>query len=90
MSETRRERFSILGLGAAACIACCAGPILAFLGSVSVAGIASTWLIGSTGLVISALAGAAFLFVRRRQRTADGIAPTEPVLVELTSRNVTR
>ena len=31
MSKTSRDGFSILGLGIAACVACCAGPILAFL-----------------------------------------------------------
>lgn len=92
MTRSRSEGFSILGLGAAACIACCAGPILAVLGGVSVAGIASTWLIGSAGLVIAAFAAAAFVVIRRRRRRAvhGGVSRGEPVQVELTSRAVTR
>ncbi len=42
--RTDKDRFSVLGLGVAACAACCAGPILAFLGGLGVAGLASTWL----------------------------------------------
>ena len=89
MSKTTKDGFKVLGLGAAACAACCAGPILAFLGGLSVAGIASTWLIGGGGLIIAAAAACGFLVVRRRRkRSACGAAPGEPTPVELVARNV--
>ncbi len=79
----------ILGLGAVACVACCAGPILAFLGGLSVAGLASTWFIGGAGLVIAAAAAVGFLLVRRRrQLAACAVRPEGPVPVELTGRTL--
>lgn len=66
MIARRRDGLGILGLGAAACVACCAGPILAFLGGLGIAGLASTLLVGSIGLVVTAVAIAATILVRRR------------------------
>jgi hypothetical protein len=64
-------RFGVLGIAAAACVVCCAGPILALLGGLSLAALASTLVIGSAGVVIAVVAGLAFVVVRRR-RTACG------------------
>lgn len=86
MNTTRKDGFSILGLGAAACVACCAGPLLAVLGGLSIAGLAGTLLIGSAGLLIAAGAAAGFLLVRRRRRSACTVAPDEPVAVQFTAR----
>ncbi len=91
MTKTKsgNDGVKIVGLAAAACLACCAGPILAFLGALSLAGIASTWLIGGAGLLIAAGAAIAFLLVRsHRQQVACGVTPDGPVLVELTERAV--
>lgn len=82
--RTAKDGLGIVGFGAAACVACCAGPILALLGSLSVAGIASAWFIGIGGFVIAALAAVAFLVVRRRrQQTACATDPAKPVPVHL-------
>jgi hypothetical protein len=86
-TTTGKEGLGILGLGAAACVACCAGPILAFLGGLSLAGLASTWLIGGAGLLIAAGAALGFLLVRRRRRSACAVTPEGPVPVELTVRS---
>ena len=67
MKRPRGDGLSVIGVGAAACLACCAGPILAVLGGLSLAGLASTLLIGSGGLVIVAAALAALLVTRRRR-----------------------
>jgi hypothetical protein len=64
-----KSRLRLLGLGALACIGCCAGPLLAFLGGLSVAGLASTTVIGGTGLVVAAAAAGAYRSIRLR-RTA--------------------
>jgi mercuric ion transport protein len=80
--STRRDGFSLLGVGAVACVACCAGPILAVLGGVSLAGLASTVFIGAAGLVIAVAALAAYFVVRQRQhRNRDTVI--EPVPAEL-------
>ncbi len=85
--RSAKDGLGIVGFGAAACVACCAGPILAFLGGLSIAGIASTWLIGGAGLAIAAVAAAAFSVVRRRgQRSACAGPDPEPVPVKLLSR----
>ena len=48
----RRDGLSIVGLGAAACVACCAGPLLAFLGGLTIAGTVSTVFVGGGGPVV--------------------------------------
>ena len=88
MKETSTDSFSLVGIGAAACIACCAGPILAFLGGLGIAGLASTLLIGASGLLITAAAVAAFIVVRRRRTTCDTSADG-PVPVTLSKREPT-
>jgi hypothetical protein len=60
----------LLGVGAAACVACCAGPVLAFLGGLGVAGVASAVLVGATGLLVPAAAIVAIVVVRRGARCA--------------------
>lgn len=85
MTKDHKDRFNVLGVGAAACLACCAGPILAFLGGLGIAGLASTLLIGAGGLLITAAAIAAFIVVRRRRTTCA--TPDEgPVPVTLATR----
>ena len=67
MQKASNDGFSVLGIGVAACLACCAGPILFVLGGLGIAGIASTLLVGAVGLLITALAVAGFLRFRRRR-----------------------
>lgn len=86
MKQTAKDSSSVLGLGAAACVACCVGPILAFLGGLGIAGLASTLLLGTAGLAIAGGATVAFLVVRRR-RTSCGVAADGPVPAGLTARS---
>ena len=76
----------LLGLGALACIGCCAGPLLAVLGGLSLAGLASTALIGGVGLVIAAAAAAGHLIVRRRRTLACDVTHPAPVPVDVPTR----
>lgn len=69
---SQRQGLSFLGLGAAACVACCIGPIVAFLGGLSLAGFASTVWLGGGGLAVGVAAAAGWLVLRRRRR--DGCA----------------
>ena len=82
--STAKDGLGIIGFGAAACVACCAGPILAFLGGISVAGIASTWFIGIGGLLIAAVALAGFFVLRGgRRHSACTTSPAATVPVAL-------
>lgn len=65
----------VLGIGAAACAACCAGPILGFLAATGIASVLSAVVLGVVGLV-AVLAIAAVLLVRRR-RQAHECTPTQ-------------
>jgi hypothetical protein len=71
-SPDRRTGLGILGIGAAACVACCIGPIVAFLGSLGIVGALSTPLTGAVGVAFAAGAGASAgaMAVRRRRRSA--------------------
>ena len=81
-TSAKRESLGIIGIGAAACVACCAGPILAFLSGLTIAGVSSTLVIGVAGLGLAAVAAAAWLILRRRGRHGCADAPTsEPVQV---------
>jgi hypothetical protein len=67
VKQTSRDGVGILGIGAGACLVCCAGPIVAFLGGLGIAGLASTLLIGAAGAAITAAAITAFVVVRRHR-----------------------
>lgn len=89
MTTRKKEGLGILGFGAAACVACCAGPILAFLGGVGIAGLASTLLIGAAGLVIAAVAVIAIVLVRRRRTSCAVPKDSGPVEVAAPTRRTT-
>jgi hypothetical protein len=72
-TDRRRGGVKALGLGALACLGCCAGPILAFLGGLSIAGLASTAVIGIAGLAIAISAAVGYLAVRRRRTLACSV-----------------
>jgi len=86
--STHREGLGLLGLGAAACVACCAGPILALLGGLTIAGLASTLLFGVAGLAVAVVAEASWWAIRRRRA---GIPPADqPVSVAAPTAKVSR
>ena len=66
----------LLGLGAAACAACCAGPILGLLGAIGIASAAGYTFVGSVALVIGA-AVAATAVLRRRAHDQPVLPSTE-------------
>ncbi len=78
----RRDGLSIVGLGAAACVACCAGPLLAFLGGLTIAGTVSTVFVGAAGLLVAAAGATAFIVVRSRS-TPSSREPAGPVAVAI-------
>ncbi len=80
-TSAKRDGFGLVGLGVVACVACCAGPILALLGGLTIAGLASTLVIGVAGLVVAVMSAVAWLAVRRRRHSScgDGIDGPVPV-----------
>ena len=58
----------LVGIGAAACIACCAAPIAGFIAATGIASVLGAVLFGVVGLVAVLLAGTALIRRRRRQR----------------------
>ncbi len=65
-SPTRDAR-RFLGFGAAACAACCAGPIIGFVAAAGAGTLAALAWFGGTGLVGAGLATAWFALRRRRR-----------------------
>jgi hypothetical protein len=63
----RKSGLGVLGAGAAACAACCAGPVLGFLAATGVATLLGAVAFGAAG-VVAVLAGAAVFRRRRRRR----------------------
>lgn len=52
----RKEGLGVVGLGAAACAACCVGPILGFLAAIGLGTALGVAAFGLAGLAIAALA----------------------------------
>jgi mercuric ion transport protein len=71
----------LVGAGVVACAACCAGPIVGFLGALGIAGLAGWLLAGTIGLILSAAVGIAARVARRRpgRRDAGGEPSSVPV-----------
>jgi hypothetical protein len=64
----------VLGAGTAACVACCAGPIVGFLAATGVASVLGAVVFGAVGLLV-VLVVAAVVWHRRR-RNAQQCDPT--------------
>lgn len=71
----------IIGLAAAACVACCIGPIVGVLGAVAAAGILSTLWIGLFGAVIGVGATTAMAIIRRRRNRCVARGGETPVVL---------
>jgi len=65
----KRENRAMAGVVAVACAACCAGPIIAFVGALGAATIIGTVVFGIVALFIG-VAVIALVAVRRRRRLA--------------------
>jgi hypothetical protein len=82
--STKKDTSTTVAVGVAACAACCAGPILAFLATLGLGTAAGFALFGTVGLLLT-LGVSAMLVRRRRQQTAgcDLSNSPEPIAVEL-------
>jgi hypothetical protein len=66
--SNKKDGATIVGVGAAACAVCCAGPILGFLAAVGLGTIVGFALFGLVGLAVAVIVG--LVALRRRQRRA--------------------
>lgn len=79
-----RRGWRTLGLAGAACVACCAGPILAAVGGIGAVGSFAAWLLWPTaGAAVAIATVAAVLILRRRQ--PDEADSSGPVPVDLSA-----
>ena len=78
-SDTTSQGAGLLGIGAAACAACCAGPIIGVLAAAGLLTVAAYIVTGLAGLAIAV--PLATLAIRRRGRRCR--TPPGPMLVEL-------
>jgi Flp pilus assembly protein TadB len=81
--ETAKPKagLGLLGAGAVACAACCAGPILGFLAATGVASVLGALVFGVLGLLV-VLAVAGVLWRRRRRRAKECVPATRPVTLD--------
>ena len=69
-----------VGVGAAACLACCAGPILGALSAVGIASAVGYLVAGSVAIVVGVVA-TAFVIARRRRRCHACDRPSSSVVI---------
>ncbi len=69
-----------VGLAAAACVACCAGPIIGFLGAVGLGTVLGVFVFGTAGLAVVGIRGLWWLRRRRRHHSCVPVE-TRPVPV---------
>ncbi len=77
--SSRRDGAALVGVGAAACAVCCAGPILGFLAAIGVGTAAGFARFGVVGL-LSALTVGVAMYVRRRRRSTACVPGSEVAL----------
>lgn len=82
--SSNKEGIALVGVGAAACAACCAGPILGFLAAIGLGTAAGFAVFGSAGLVIAVIA--TLYVLRRRRARAASCRASSPAEVEIGSR----
>ncbi|MGH9213815.1 MAG: hypothetical protein ACRD2C_24550 [Acidimicrobiales bacterium] len=76
-----KASLGVLGAGAAACAACCAGPILGFLAATGIASVLGAIVFGVVGVVV-VLAVATVIWQRRRRQQQRCATGSGPVAVE--------
>ncbi len=86
--STRKEGAALVGVGAIACAACCAGPIVGFLAAIGLGTAAGVALFGTIALVFGAIALTFVLGHRRRSLRAT--CEPRPVPVDVTLQRLER
>ena len=84
--SSKKEDAALVGVGAAACAVCCAGPLLGFLAAIGLGTIAGVAVFGSVALAIGAVAAGLVIVRRRRRSAACTPQPVVDVPVHRTAR----
>ena len=87
--SAKKDNIAIVGVGAIACAACCAGPILGFLAAIGFGTAAGFALFGTAALVFGVVAIVVVLR-RKLRRAAMCAAVSGPVAVELSTLRTQR
>lgn len=82
--SSKKENLALVGVGAAACAVCCAGPIIGLLVAIGLGTAAGIAVFGSIGFVMSAIV--IIVVLRRRRRRANACSTAGEQVVELTHR----
>ena len=87
MNDTNKDAMSVVGVGAAACAACCAVPIM---GVIAAAGLAAAVAYAAAGAIALTIAVPALVWAIRKRRAAPTCSTDPgPQPVELGARNAT-
>ena len=81
--RTNKQGFGVLGVGTAACIACCAPLLIGFLAAASIGTLIGVTLFGAVGLGVAVIAVVAYLPRRRASGTDVGHDEVAPLAVAL-------
>lgn len=73
----RKEGFPIIGMAAAACAACCAGPLVALLGGITILGVGAAIFVGAGALVVTVAVAATVVLARRSRLASCSPEPSE-------------
>ena len=84
--SSKKEGAALVGVGAAACAVCCAGPLLGFLAAIGLGTIAGVAVFGSVALVIGAVVAGLVIVRRGRRSAACTPQPAVDVPVHRTAR----
>jgi len=82
--SSKKENLALVGVGAAACAVCCAGPIIGFFAAVGLGTLVGVVLFGSIGIAIAAIG--IIVVLGRRRRRANACSTAGEQAVELTHR----
>ena len=78
--SANKDTAKVAGLAVVACAACCAGPIIGFLGAVGLATALGVFLFGAAGLAVAGVGGLWWLRRRKRQRSCTASTSTPVTL----------
>jgi hypothetical protein len=79
--SSKKENLALVGVGAAACAVCCAGPIIGFFTAVGLGTLIGVVLFGSIGIAIAAIGSIVVLGRRRRRTNACSTANDQAVVL---------
>lgn len=85
----RKERAALIGVGAVACAACCAGPIIGFLAAIGLGTATGIAFSGLLGVAIATI-GASIVLRRRHRKSNACRTAVAPVAVEMQATRTQR